>query len=67
MLVLCTEYFDDADKVYEQVTYYRFPNLKPELTKEEGGSGGVYNNVDVFPEEKQRLERLLICHKGMMP
>jgi hypothetical protein len=66
VLVLCTQYFDGSDKEYDQVTYYRFPNLKPQLTKEESG-GGVYDSTDVFPEERQRLERLLICPNGIMP
>jgi hypothetical protein len=60
VLVLCTQYFDDANKEYNQISYYKFLNLKPQLTKEEGG-GGVYESFDVLFEERQRLERLLIC------
>lgn len=60
VLVLCTKYFDQTDKEYGDISFYKFPNLNPQLTKEEGG-GGVYEPSDILPEELQRLERLSIC------
>jgi hypothetical protein len=63
ILVLCTEYTDQSGNQYSGASFYQFPNLNPQLTKEQGG-GGLYESSDIPPTIQSKLEKLSVC-KGL--
>jgi hypothetical protein len=61
VLVFCTEYADQAGNQYRDVSFYQFPNVDPQRTKEQGGGGGEYGSMDISPDMQRKLEKLPIC------
>ena len=60
VLVVCTQYTDADKNQFTDVAFHKIPNLKPGLTKEQGG-GGEYTLSDVLPEERDTLTKLSLC------
>jgi hypothetical protein len=60
VLVLCTKYSDQSKHQFEDVSFYQFPDVDPQRTREQGG-GGEYGSADLRPEMQRKLEKLSPC------
>jgi hypothetical protein len=60
ILVLCTEYTDQSGNRYTGASFYQFPNVDPQRTREQGGGG----SSDIPPAIQSKLEKHSVCKRG---